>query len=127
MNKNELKQIQKQGHFNIGRLLSEDELRELAYLKVGSSCFTWSDILDYVTNNWLNYSVDFIKEAQSNFAKEYAIEHHTSKAKALKRVEKDTQAFFAHKLRNELIKSSTKKQLELMKQLQKGGYFKFFE
>ena len=127
MNKTELKQIQKQGHFDIGRLLTEDELRELAYLEVGSSCFTWGDILDYVTNNWLNYSIDFIKEVQSNHAKDYAAEHHTSKAKALKHVERDTQAFFAYKLRNELLKSSTKKSIELMKQLQRGGYFKFFE
>lgn len=127
MNKTELKQIQRQGHFDIGRLLTEDELRELPDLRVGSGCFTWGDILDYITNNWLNYSTDFIKEAQSNYAKEYAIEHHTSKTKALKHVERNTQEFFAYKLRNELMKSSTKKQLELMKQLQRGGYFKFFE
>lgn len=127
MNKTELKQIQKQGHFDIGRLLTEDELREIVYLKTGSSCFTWGDILDYVSNNALDYSVDFIKEVQSNFARDYAEEHHTSKAKALKHVEKDTQTFFVYMLRNELMKSSTKKQLELMRQLQKGGYFKFFE
>ena len=127
MNKNELKQIQKQGHFDIGRLLTESELRELPDLKIGSGCFTWGDILDYITNNLLNYSIDFIKEVQLNHAKDYAQEHHTSKAKALKHVEKDTQAFFAYKLRNELMKSSTKKSIELMKQLQRGGYFKFFE
>ena len=127
MTKDEIKQIQKEGCLDIGRLLTESELREIAYLKTGSSCFTWGDILDYITNNWLNYSVDFIKEVQSNHAKEYAIEHHTSKAKALKHVERNTQEFFAYKLRNELMKSSTKKQLELMKQLQRSGYFKFFE
>ena len=108
-------------------MLTEDELRELAYLEVGSGCFTWGDILDYITNNLLNYSIDFIKEVQSNFAKDYAEEHHTSKAKALKHVERDTQAFFAYKLRNELMKSSTKKSIELMRQLQRGGYFKLFE
>ena len=127
MNKTELKQIQKHGCLDIGRLLTEDELRELPDLKVGSGQFTWGDILDYITNNWLNYSIDFIKEVQSNFAKDYALEHHTSKAKALKHVERDTQTFFVYKLRNELMKSSTKRQLELMRQLQRGGYFKFFE
>ena len=127
MNKTELKQIEKQGHFDIGRLLTESELRELAYLKTGSSCFTWGDILDYVSNNLLEYSVDFIIEVQGQYAKEYVAEHHTSKAKGLAAARKNTQVSLTYIIRDGLMKGSIKKNLELMKKLQRGGYLKFFE
>ena len=127
MNKKDIDKIQKQGHFDIGRMLTESELREIAYLKTGSSQFTWGDILDYTSINALNFSVDFIKEAQENYAKEYVLEKHSSKAKGLNAANKITQGCLLSILINGLIKSSFKKRIELMKQLQRGGYFKFFE
>ena len=127
MNKIELKQIQRQGHFDIGRMLTESELREIAYLKTGSSCFTWGDILDYVSNNILEYSIDFIIEVQGQYAKEYVAEHHTSKAKGLAAARKNTQVSLIYIIRDGLMKGSINKHLELMKKLQKEGYLKFFE
>ena len=127
MDSKTIKQIQRQGHFDIGRMLTESELREIAYLKTGSSCFTWGDILDYVSNNILEYSIDFIIEAQGQYAKEYVAEHHTSKAKGLAAARKNTQVSLAYIIRDELMKGPMKKNLELMKKLQKEGYLKFFE
>lgn len=127
MNKQDIIKIQRQGHFDIGRMLTESELRELAYLETGSSCFTWGDILDYVSNNALEYSVDFIKEVQTNYAKEYAEEKHASKAKGLVAAKKNTQISLIYIIRDELMKINTNKKIELMKKLQRGGYFTFFE
>lgn len=127
MNKTELKQIQKQGHFDIKRMLTESELRELAYLETGSSCFTWGDILDYVSNNALEYSVDFIEEVQQNYAKEYVAEHHSNKKSGMRAARKCTQACLISIIRTGLMKTTWKKQFELMKKLQREGYFKFFE
>ena len=127
MNKTELKQIQRQGHFDIGRMLTESELRELAYLEVGSSCFTWGDILDYVSINALEYSVDFIEEVQNNYAKEYAEEKHTSKAKGMKAARKCTQGCLISIIRKGLMHSAWKSQYELIRKLHREGYFKFFD
>ena len=127
MNKTELKQIQRQGHFDIGRMLTESELRELAYLEVGSSCFTWGDILDYVSNNALEFSIDFIREAQENYAKEYVAEKHSSKARGLKAARKITAYCLVSIIRTGLTKSTWKSHYELIRKLQKEGYFQFFE
>ena len=127
MDSKTIKMIQKEGCLDVGRLLTEDELREIAYLKTGSSCFTWGDILDYVSNNMLEYSIDFIIEVQGQYAKEYVAEHHTSKARGLAAARKNTQVSLAYIIRDELMKGSMKKNLELMKKLQKEGYLKFFE
>ena len=127
MNKTELNKIQRQGHFDIGRLLTESELRELAYLKTGSTQFTWGDILNYASIHALNYSVDFLKEAQYQYAKEYVAEHHTSKAKGLATANKITQSCLLSIISNTIAKSTFNNRVKLMKQLQRGGYFKFFE
>ena len=127
MNKTELKQIQRQGHFDIGRMLTESELREIAYLETGSSCFTWGDILDYVSINALEYSVDFIEEVQNNYAKEYVAEHHSNKKSGMRAARKCTQACLIQIIRNGLMRSAWKNQIDLMRKLQRGGYFRFFE
>ena len=127
MTDKELKQIQRQGHFDLGRLLTESELRELAYLHTGSSCFTWGDILSYVSNNALEFSVDFIKEVQTNYAKEYVAEHHSNKVSGMRAARKCTQVCLISIIRTTLLKSTWKKQFELIRKLQREGYFKFFE
>lgn len=127
MNKTELKKIQRQGHFDIGRMLTESELRELAYLETGSSCFTWGDILDYVSINALEYSVDFIEEVQANYAKEYVAEHHSNKKSGMRAARKCTQACLISIIRKGLIHSAWKKQYELIRKLHREGYFKFFD
>lgn len=127
MDSKTIKKIQKEGCLDIGRLLTESELREVAYLRTGSTCFTWGDILDYVSNNALDYSIDFIIEAQGQYAKEYVAEHHTSKARGLAAARKNTQVSLTYIIRDGLMKGSMNKNLELMKKLQKEGYFKFFE
>lgn len=127
MTKAEIEQIQKQGYFDVGRLLSEEELRELAYLETGSSCFTWGDILDYVSINALEYSIDFIEEAQVNYAKEYAEEKHTSKANGMKAARKCTANCLISIIRKGLMRTTLKSQFELMKKLHREDYLKFFE
>ena len=127
MTKAEIEQIQRQGYLDIGRMLTEDELRELAYLETGSSCFTWGDILDYVSINALQYSIDFIEEAQANYAKEYAEEKHTSKARGMKAARKCTACCLVSIIRKRLMRTTWKKQYELFRKLQREGYLKFFE
>ena len=127
MTDKELKQIQRQGHLDIGRLLTESELREIVYLKTGSSQFTWGDILCYISNNMLEYSPDFIVEVQGEYAKEYCKQHHSSRARGLEQAKRMTRECLIDLIRNELLKFAFRKNCELMKQLQKDGYFKFFE
>ena len=127
MTDKELKQIQKQGHFDIGRMLTESELREIVYLKTGSSQFNWGDILCYIVNNMLEYSPDFIVEVQGEYAKEYCQVHHSSRARGIEQAQRMTRDRLIDLIRVELLKFAFKKNCELMRQLQKGGYFKFFE
>lgn len=128
MTNKEIKQIQRQGHFDIGRLLTESELREIVYTTTGSSCFTWGDILDYVSSHALDYSVDFITEAEEQYAKEYVAEHHSSKAKAIQKAKEVIQVgMFYDIILTEAAKVKCKHFYEMLMKLQRGGYFKFFE
>lgn len=128
MTNKEIKQIQRQGHFDIGRLLTESELRELAYLETGSSCFTWGDILDYVSSHALDYSVDFIMEARENYAKEYVAEHHSSKAKAIQKANEVIQVgIFSDVISDVVLKVKYKQFFEILMKLYKGNYFNLFE
>ena len=128
MTNKEIKQIQRQGHFDIGRLLTESELREIVYTTTGSSCFTWGDILNYVSSHALDYSADFIMEARENYAKEYVAEHHSSKAKAIQKASEVIQVgIFYDVIIDVVCRVKYKRFFEILMKLYKGNYFKLFE
>lgn len=128
MTNKEIKQIQSQGHFDIGRLLTESELREIVYTTTGSSCFTWGDILDYVSSRVLDYSVDFIMEARENYAKEYVAEHHSSKTKAIQKANEVIQVGIFYDIVQDVVcRVKCKQFFEILMKLHKEGYFKLFE
>ncbi len=126
MTDKELKQIQKQKHFDIGRFLTEAEVRELIELRA-DKFYTLCDILSYVSINALQYSVDFIKEIQTQYAKEYAHQNHVSKIVGMRTAKNIIQADLIALMRKELTNSTRLDIVDLMKKLVKERYIDFFK
>ena len=124
LNKRQIDYLKDDGHLWWRDEYTEQQLREAANMETSKEPIAWEEVCDYVFHWYNKFSLEFKREARTNYIKEVMNKEHPEEKEATKKVDEDIADTIATTLCFALGENSVDN-CKILQQIKEGKFYEF--